>query len=320
MGRQLHRRVRERAAHRRHRRQARPRLCRLADRHGVAGAPQRVPERRLRRHLRAQAQEQPAPGIRRAPVRGSPRTARAVVGAAMTNPSRDASRLGAREGLYPRVLGVRFVLLPRTLRLMHGRSGRQTYRGEAKVERGSGLWSRLFARIVRLPAAYAGPIEVEVVAGPRGETWTRRFGKSRMRSRLAGRDGLVLERLGPMRFAFALEPVGEAPEAALARTVSAHTGDSITVSSAALPAAAMGAPTSYGIAGQADEDGIGNEPGLVWRLMRVRAFGLPLPAGWFARVQAREFEREGRYHFEVDAQLPGVGLLVRYRGWLDVGE
>ncbi|QQP98489.1 DUF4166 domain-containing protein [Lysobacter enzymogenes] len=239
--------------------------------------------------------------------------------AGATNVARDATRLGAREGLYPRALGVRFVLLPRTLRLLHGRSGRQSYRGEAVVERGHGLCSRLFARIVRLPKAYAGPIEVEIQAGPHGETWTRRFGKSTLRSRLSGRDGLVLERLGPMRFAFALEPVGEAPEAALARTVSAHTGDSITVSSAALPAAAMGAPTSYG-AEHGEAEGERHDPGLSWRLMRVRALGLPLPRGWFAGVRAREFEREGRYHFDVAAQLPLVGLLVRYRGWLEVAE
>jgi hypothetical protein len=239
------------------------------------------------------------------------------VGAGAVKGSRDAERLGAREGLYPRVLGVRFVLLPRTLRLLHGRSGRCVYRGEAEVERGHGLLSRVFARIVRLPRAYAGPVDVEIQAGPSGETWIRRFGKSTMRSRLAGRDGLVLERLGPMRFAFALEPIGEAPEAALARTVSAHTGDSITVSCAAVPAAAMGAPRSYGAEyGEGD----GRDPGLSWRLMRVRAFGLPLPRGWFAGVRAREFEREGRYHFEVDAQLPVVGLLARYRGWLEVVE
>lgn len=241
--------------------------------------------------------------------------------AGATHSPRDASRLAAREGLYPRALGVRFVLLPRTLRLLHGRSGRQRYCGEAKVERGTGLLSRMLARIAGLPKAYAGPIEVEIQAGPRGETWTRRFGKSTMRSRLVGRDGLVLERLGPMRFAFALEPTGEAPEAALARTVSAHTGDSITVSSAAVPAAAMGAPRSYGAEhGDDDADGEDRAPGLSWRLMRVRAFGLPLPRGWFAGVRAREFEYEGRYHFDVAAQLPWAGLLVRYRGWLEVAQ
>ena len=59
--------------------------------------------------------------------------------------------------------------------------------------------------------------------------------------------------------------------------------------------------------------------GIVWRVARVTALGLPLPARWFDEVQARESELEGRYRFDVAAALPVVGLLVRYRGWLDVG-
>jgi len=229
-------------------------------------------------------------------------------------PGRDAARLGAREGLYPRALGVRFVYLPRTLRLLHGQGGRRTYRGEAQVERGRGLCSRAFARLARLPRAHAGPIEVEIDANARGETWTRRFGKSAMRSRLVERDGLVFERLGPMRFAFALDLAGELPDAAASGVMSVGTAQ-VTVSSAVMPAQLADEP-----AGAADgEAGPGaNEPGLSWRLVRVRALGLPLPSGWFAGVRAREFERDGRYHFEVAAQLPIVGLLVRYRGWLDV--
>jgi hypothetical protein len=58
---------------------------------------------------------------------------------------------------------------------------------------------------------------------------------------------------------------------------------------------------------------------LVWRVTRVRALGLPLPTRWFHAVQAREFERDGRYWFDVAAAMPVVGLLVHYRGWLDVG-
>ena len=61
------------------------------------------------------------------------------------------------------------------------------------------------------------------------------------------------------------------------------------------------------------------EGGMVWRVARVTALGLPLPARWFGEVQARESELEGRYCFDVAAALPAVGLLVRYRGWLDVG-
>ena len=56
---------------------------------------------------------------------------------------------------------------------------------------------------------------------------------------------------------------------------------------------------------------------LVWNLRRVRALGIPLPPGWFG-VRAHEFESDGRYRFDVEARLPLVGLLVHYRGWLDL--
>jgi hypothetical protein len=57
---------------------------------------------------------------------------------------------------------------------------------------------------------------------------------------------------------------------------------------------------------------------LVWRVERVHALGLPLPARWFEVVQAREYEAEGRYWFDVAAAMPIAGLLVHYRGWLAV--
>jgi hypothetical protein len=60
------------------------------------------------------------------------------------------------------------------------------------------------------------------------------------------------------------------------------------------------------------------ENALVWRVVRVHALGLPLPARWFEGVIAREAEDDGRYRFEVRASLPVAGLLVDYRGWLDV--
>jgi hypothetical protein len=57
---------------------------------------------------------------------------------------------------------------------------------------------------------------------------------------------------------------------------------------------------------------------IVWRVVRVQALGLPLPARWFRSVQARESADErGRYCFDVSASMPVAGLLVHYRGWLD---
>ncbi|HEV8695671.1 MAG TPA: DUF4166 domain-containing protein [Lysobacter sp.] len=57
---------------------------------------------------------------------------------------------------------------------------------------------------------------------------------------------------------------------------------------------------------------------IVWRVARVRALGIPLPAAWFGGVTACESERGGRYNFDVAARLPLAGLLVHYRGSLDV--
>lgn len=57
---------------------------------------------------------------------------------------------------------------------------------------------------------------------------------------------------------------------------------------------------------------------IVWRVARVHALGLPLPARWFDAVRARESEVEGRYRFDVAAAMPIAGVLVHYRGWLVV--
>ncbi len=58
--------------------------------------------------------------------------------------------------------------------------------------------------------------------------------------------------------------------------------------------------------------------GLHWIVDTVRVFGLRLPRRWFDGVAAREYEDDRRYRFDVRASLPLAGLLVHYRGWLDV--
>lgn len=61
------------------------------------------------------------------------------------------------------------------------------------------------------------------------------------------------------------------------------------------------------------------EARLTWRVARVRAVGVPLPARLFSKVIAYEGEtRDGRYTFDVSATLPLIGPLVHYRGWLHV--
>lgn len=62
------------------------------------------------------------------------------------------------------------------------------------------------------------------------------------------------------------------------------------------------------------------EGAIVWKLESVRALGLPLPLAWFHGVEARESADGSRYRFDVRAALPLAGLLVHYRGELEVAE
>ncbi len=56
--------------------------------------------------------------------------------------------------------------------------------------------------------------------------------------------------------------------------------------------------------------------GLALRLDGFRLLGLPLPRLVHPSVRTWEYEREGRYQFEVEARLPLAGLVIRYGGWL----
>lgn len=55
-----------------------------------------------------------------------------------------------------------------------------------------------------------------------------------------------------------------------------------------------------------------------WKLRSVRLLGIPLPQWMSGEVLSRSGSRDGRYAFEVDVQLPLIGTLVSYRGWLEI--
>jgi hypothetical protein len=168
--------------------------------------------------------------------------------------------------LYANLLGPDFAALPAALACMHARRGAQRYFGEVSVLRGTSAVARLFAACARLPPAYAGAIEVDIVADADVEQWTRRFGTSALRSRIHARDGLLRERLGLACFDFRL-------------SVAQQT--------------------------------------IHWNVSAASVLGLRLPVRWFTGVTAAESIREARYQFDVRAELPGIGLLVHYSGWLD---
>lgn len=57
---------------------------------------------------------------------------------------------------------------------------------------------------------------------------------------------------------------------------------------------------------------------LTMRLDSVRVAGMPWPRAWLPVVWAREHGDGDRFHFDVGARLGRLGLLVAYRGHLDV--
>jgi Domain of unknown function (DUF4166) len=56
--------------------------------------------------------------------------------------------------------------------------------------------------------------------------------------------------------------------------------------------------------------------GLQLTMLGSRLLGVPLPRFLVPQIRAVETEQNGRFHFDVEARLPGFGRLVHYRGWL----
>lgn len=107
--------------------------------------------------------------------------------------------------LFQRLLGAAFFRLPDSLRRLHGVQGRARFTGKASIDGGRNPLARLCARIAGLPKP-AGDVAltVEFAADRRGETWHRDFGGQQMVTRLAMKDGLLRERMGPLQFRHAL--------------------------------------------------------------------------------------------------------------------
>lgn len=113
--------------------------------------------------------------------------------------------------VFQQVLRAPFFNLPDSLRLLHSLRGRGEYAGRVEIERGRNPLARLCGWLAGLPPAMRdAPLRVEFQADARGETWRRDFGGHRMASRLRCRKGLLVERLGPIQFRFALHTAGGA--------------------------------------------------------------------------------------------------------------
>ena len=174
---------------------------------------------------------------------------------------------GDAGSLFRELLRDSYDALPAPVRALHDRAP-AVFQGRCDIERGRGLLSRLMAAASSLPAAGRDrPLSVTIERHPLGETWSRDFAGSRMKSSLRRRGALLEERLGPTVFRFVLAPSVE---------------------------------------------------GIRWTLASVRTLGIALPLAWFRGVTASESADGDRYTFDVRAAVPVAGLLVHYRGYLDV--
>lgn len=62
---------------------------------------------------------------------------------------------------------------------------------------------------------------------------------------------------------------------------------------------------------------IWQENGMHIKILRLTVFGIPMPSFSLPRSRTHEWQdKAGRFRFDVSADAPGLGLLIRYQGWL----
>ncbi len=110
--------------------------------------------------------------------------------------------------LYARLLGDTWAELPPMLRRMH-REGRAA--GRFTIHRGRGVVHALLGWLCRFPAAGEDvPTRLVVRREGDGQSWERTFGTHALATAQYAREGLLVERLGPVECVFRLRAEGRA--------------------------------------------------------------------------------------------------------------
>jgi len=107
--------------------------------------------------------------------------------------------------LYRRLLGQDYERLPASLQDFHHIDRERHFQARFKITRGPGLLRALLCRLGRLPASGENvPMRLRVTPEEGRERWVRQFGEQVLESVQWEKDGLLHERLGPVRLAFKL--------------------------------------------------------------------------------------------------------------------
>ncbi len=124
-----------------------------------------------------------------------------------------------RPSMYRRILGDSYDLLPPLVRDMHDVEGRHTARGRGRVRRGTGLASRLMAKLIGMPPeALDIPVETTFSLEQGAETITRNYNGAILITRQAlvpgieadgAASALLLEKFGPVALFIRLEGTEE---------------------------------------------------------------------------------------------------------------
>jgi hypothetical protein len=119
--------------------------------------------------------------------------------------------------LYKTLLGNDFTRLPDAMRRFHSPSGVIVWQGTAEVTRGCSILAGLACRLFGFPrTGHAVPLTLTITPENAGERWDRDFGGRVMTSFQFARNGLLIERLGPVEIhmtpaaterAFSVSPV-----------------------------------------------------------------------------------------------------------------
>jgi hypothetical protein len=111
-------------------------------------------------------------------------------------------------GAFEKAMGAKsFAALPGPIRAFHDPAGHPVWMGEASVERGRSLASRIVAKVIGLPeAAQKHKVKVSVErAADNSEEWTREFSGNQFSSKMRlSRDGKLQEKFGPLSFTLGL--------------------------------------------------------------------------------------------------------------------